>query len=390
MVGLSDRSFTPSSMRTAGRPVRARAATPYPCTNRSLRPCRIEHTPPVQRLRPGTRPSPVARPLAAASEQADQPTPCALRNAKARRHPSSAAASAIARPVIGMEAVRGVRVDDELDLLPGRLRRVARRLGRGHGNTGIGAAIETEQRRVELARDRSGAARLDGGRIAAERAVPGDGRLQVATMGVVEPDRAAAATPAHHAEAGGIALGRRCRPGDRGIEVADPLGIGRLGDHVADDDLRIGHLREVALTGIELRRHRAVPGLGQPPADVLDIFVDAEDLFDHEHQRERAGALRHRAVARHRTVGCRDLHLAGLDPRGIGMDHLRFDRRHGEGQAADQARHHEAASRKRRHDQTVEAFRPAVDIMLHLVLLACRPAHHAGGAGSTAPKRPID
>ena len=54
-----------------------------------------------------------------------------------------------------------------------------------------------------------------------------------------------------------------------------------------------------------------------------------------------------RGVARQMTPGDRDLDLAGVEPRGVGMDRLRVHPRRREGEAADQACHHEPAPGQR-------------------------------------------
>ena len=65
---------------------------------------------------------------------------------------------------------------------------------------------------------------------------------------------------------------------------------GTFDDDLRDDLLDVGHLRDVALARIQLGRDRQVAELGEPPADVLDVLVDAEDLLHDEHDRERPPA----------------------------------------------------------------------------------------------------
>ena len=43
--------------------------------------------------------------------------------------------------------------------------------------------------------------------------------------------------------------------------------------------MHIGHFREIADPRVILGRHGQIPQMGQAAADVLDVVVDAEDLF---------------------------------------------------------------------------------------------------------------
>ena len=73
---------------------------------------------------------------------------------------------------------------------------------------------------------------------------------------------------------GCLGVGLRC------IEVGHDLRIRHLGDDLADDLLDVGHSGDAALARIELRRDRHVAFLGEPPANVLDVLMHAEDLLD--------------------------------------------------------------------------------------------------------------
>ena len=75
-----------------------------------------------------------------------------------------------------------------------------------------------------------------------------------------------------------------------------------LADDVADDLLDVGHLRKVGDARVDLGRDRHVAQLGEAAADVLDVFVDAEDLLVHQDDRE-VGALGR--AWRNRRAGCR-------------------------------------------------------------------------------------
>ena len=61
-------------------------------------------------------------------------------------------------------------------------------------------------------------------------------------------------------------------------------------------------------------RSRCSP-LREPPANVLDVLMHAEDLLDDEDQRERPALRRHRAVGGISPSWTRDLHLTGGESR---------------------------------------------------------------------------
>ena len=145
MVGLSDRSVI-AIVDAHGRPIRA-------CTGRhgaswhkpapptvSDRAHRREGRAGGLRDRWSRRPGPAASADAVRLQEREGAAPAILRGLLA-----------VARPVVGVEAVRSVRVDDELHVLAGGVRRVARGFDRGDRDAGVGAPIEAEQRRVQLA-----------------------------------------------------------------------------------------------------------------------------------------------------------------------------------------------------------------------------------------------
>ena len=76
-------------------------------------------------------------------------------------------------------------------------------------------------------------------------------------------------------------------------------------------------LRHVSLSSVELGRDGQVAELGEAPADVLDVFVDAEDLLHHQDDRERPRAGRQCPVSGDLAVRHRDLHLTGLKPVSV-------------------------------------------------------------------------
>ena len=90
---------------------------------------------------------------------------------------------------------------------------------------------------------------------------------------------------------------------------------GTLDDDLADDLVDVGHSGDVALARVELRRDRHVADLGEPPADVLDVLVHAEDLLHDEDERERPALRRHGAVGGDLAVLDRDLDLTRRQAR---------------------------------------------------------------------------
>ena len=99
----------------------------------------------------------------------------------------------------------------------------------------------------------------------------------------------------------------------------------------------------IALARVEFRRDGEVTGLGDAPADVLDVLVHAEDFLHDQHDREIAARRRHRAVGRHLAVLGRHLDLAGDQAFGGGGDGLRRHRQHGQREARAERGDDEAA-----------------------------------------------
>ena len=173
-----------------------------------------------------------------------------------------------------------------------------------------------------------------------------------------------------------------CGPGECRIEVRPDLVIRRLEDDLAHDLCRIGHLRERGVAEIDFRRDGQVAGLGQPAADILDVFVDAKDLLVDQDDGEGTARGRVRVVHRHVAAGHRYPRLAGGQPVAIGVDRLR-DRPCGrQGEAADQAGHHETAPRQRIVAQA-GGFGQVVHCPLHKV--SCYPTPRRGGNDVARP-----
>ena len=178
-----------------------------------------------------------------------------------------------------------IGIDVQLHGLAGRLGLRHRLLDVGDRDRGVLPAIEAQQRAFQLVGDIDRGQRLDRAGGALDRPVPGDRRLQVRIVRGIEPGVAAAAAEPGLGDRGGAALVLR-RPGERGVEVAVHLVVRLLADHLADDLLDVGHLREVGDAGIDFGRDRHVAELGEAAAGVLDVFVDAEDLLVHQDDRE--------------------------------------------------------------------------------------------------------
>ena len=107
----------------------------------------------------------------------------------------------VVRPVIGVEGVVRVRIDDDLRILAGRLERRAHGVHIAHGNPAVCSAVETQHRRLQLAHDIERMARLlrRGGPL--EMPVPGDTGARCRVMGGVQPGDPSAPAEADHPEA---------------------------------------------------------------------------------------------------------------------------------------------------------------------------------------------
>src|SRR5277367_5402270 len=123
----------------------------------------------------------------------------------------------------------------------------------------------------------------------------------------VEPYDSAAPAKAGNRQAADIAFSGFIGVRNRGVQVTHDLGVGHFTDDLGDDVLKVRDIRNIALPGEQFWRNREVAQLGKPPADVLNVFVNAEDLFHHQHNWERAAAVRRRLVTG-------DLEVAGRNP----------------------------------------------------------------------------
>jgi hypothetical protein len=128
-------------------------------------------------------------------------------------------------------------------------------------------------------------------------------------------------------------------------EAPAHLAVGHLGNDRADG-ADVGKRGDVALTHVELGGDGEMAELGEAPADVADVLVDAEDLLHHEHHREGTAGRRLGPVGGDHPVGDRDLHLAGDEAVGGGGDRLGAHRLDGEGEPGGERGHGAAAAQR--------------------------------------------
>jgi len=183
----------------------------------------------------------------------------------------------VAFPIIGVEAVRGVGIDAQVGIdLTGRLQRCPHRLDVGLWNALVQRAVEAEDRRVELTGPRD--QRL-------ELAVPGDSGANVGIDHRRAPDDRTSPAEAGDTDPVRPGEGPALDPRRGGADVAVDLGGSRLHDD-RPDFLHIGERRQIDARAIEeSRRDRDIAEPRQPPADVLDIIVDSENLVDDDDRR---------------------------------------------------------------------------------------------------------
>ncbi len=75
----------------------------------------------------------------------------------------------------------------------------------------------------------------------------------------------------------------------------------------------VGQARNIALASVQLRRDRQVTGLRQSPAEVLDVFMHAEDFLHDEDRRQVLPAGGRARYAGDLAVLHLDLHLARFE-----------------------------------------------------------------------------
>ena len=102
--------------------------------------------------------------------------------------------------------------------------------------------------------------------------------------------------------------------GQRGVDIVKRAVVGEpLEERHHLGEVVVGS-RPAAGAVEDMGRDRVVPGVGEPPRDVLDVLVDAERLLDDDHRRlDRL--IRLGLVDRHGPVGRLDLERGGLHGR---------------------------------------------------------------------------
>ncbi|MPN37159.1 hypothetical protein SDC9_184675 [bioreactor metagenome] len=138
-------------------------------------------------------------------------------------------------------------------------------------------------------------------------------------MGSVQPGDPPAPAEAGNRQSAGI-RSLAGSPGHAGIEVAQHLGIRRLGGNLRLDFRNAGDLARIALTGKQFRSNRAIAQLGEAAADIADIFVRTEYLGNHQHDGRFLQTRRYGTVGHHLAILDRHLDFAGDHARFVGLD----------------------------------------------------------------------
>ena len=140
-------------------------------------------------------------------------------------------------------------------------------------------------------------------------------------MSGVQPHDTPAPAEAGHRRPVGPALAGLLGPAQRGVQILHDLGV----RHLADDGQNlpdIGQLRDIPLAGVQFGRNGQIAQLGQPPTDILDVFVHAKDFLHDEHDRQGISLRGRGPVGRDCPVGDRDVHLTGRQTVQVGRDRL--------------------------------------------------------------------
>ena len=111
------------------------------------------------------------------------------------------------------------------------------------------------------------------------------------------------------------------------------LGVRHFGDDVVEDVLDAADLARIALARKQFRGDGQVAEFGQPPADIGDMFVDAEDLGNHQDHRKIGAFVGLRTIGDHFAVADGNLDFSRNQAVGAGLDNgLGHDRLGGEGE----------------------------------------------------------
>src|SRR6266571_2381589 len=152
--------------------------------------------------------------------------------------------------------------------------------------------------------------------------VPRDSSLELRVVRRVQPDDSPAPTEAGDGKLARLALARFLRPCRGRVEIRHHLRVGNLRHNFRNDVVDVSDLRYIALACVQLRSNRHVAELCETAADVLDVFVHAEDLLNDQHDRDRPAFVGHGSIGGDIAVGDGDLYFAGDQSVRVGGDCL--------------------------------------------------------------------
>ena len=176
--------------------------------------------------------------------------------------------------------------------------------------------------------------------------VPRNACLDLRVMGAVKPGNPPAPTKTGNRQTIDIGTLPR-RPRHCRVEIAHYLRVRRL---VGDIGQNIGDARilaRITLPSEEFGPDRAVALLGEAATGVLDVFVSAEYLGNHQHHGRFAARFGLGPIGNHFAILDRHPDFTCQQPDLIGLDHrLRHYRLHSEGKTGPQTGHQKAPTIK--------------------------------------------
>ena len=252
-----------------------------------------------------------------------------------REHPHPAVLSVglvVAGPVVGVKAVLGVGIDDDLGAgLVRDVQRIAH--GRNRLAERIAASVQAEHRRAQVGDLLDWPERAlclngvvaRGGR--GQAAVPGRTGAEVGEGLAGQPGDLAAPAEAGDRQAIADHILARLQIAQRRAHVAQHLGVGRR-HHNLHHRAHVGQRCGVAGADEEGWGDRHITQLGQPPADVADVLVHPEHFRDHDHRWEGRASrgLRPCQIGRDLAVGGLDHHRLNAQPHLVGHDRIGLGR----------------------------------------------------------------
>src|SRR3569833_601740 len=192
------------------------------------------------------------------------------------------AVGSIRGPIVGVEAMTGVRIDDDLRRLVDRALHPRDEIQR---DAPILPAVETEYRRLQVTGDVDRPLRLVVAMVAVVAAVPGDPSFETIGVCGVEPNRATAPAEAGDADLAVVDTAVRDGPVDTDVEIRHRRCIGRRVDDRADLG-EIGEDRGITRSHKRLRRHGHESLFRDPSTDVANVLVKSEEHQDNQNQRQ--------------------------------------------------------------------------------------------------------